>query len=131
MDVFSVIVLALFSALVAVVIKQYKPEYAVVITIVSAGVILFGLISMIIPVISEIKTMMNNASIDYDYITILIKSVGICYITQFASDTCKDAGQLAISNKIQLAGKVAICLCSLPLYRDLLSLTQTIIGKAM
>lgn len=131
MDVVSVVVLALLAALMAVVLKQYKPEYAVVITIITAAVILIGIISMIIPIISEIRKMMDQAAIDYDYITILIKAVGICYITQFASDVCKDAGQISISNKIELAGKVALCLSALPLYRDLLSLTQTIIGKAM
>ena len=86
---------------------------------------------MIVPIISEIRKMMDGAAIDYEYITVLIKAVGICYITQFASDVCKDAGQISISNKIELAGKVALCLSALPLYRDLLSLTQTIIGKAM
>ncbi len=131
MDVVSVVVLALLAALMAVVLKQYKPEYAVVITIITAAVILIGIISMIVPIISEIRKMMDQAAIDYDYITILIKAVGICYITQFASDVCKDAGQISISNKIELAGKVALCLSALPLYRDLLSLTQTIIGKAM
>ncbi len=131
MDIVSVAVLALLSALLAVVIKQYKPEYAVVITIITAAVILIGIISMIVPIISEIRKMMDGAAIDYEYITVLIKAVGICYITQFASDVCKDAGQISISNKIELAGKVALCLSALPLYRDLLSLTQTIIGKAM
>ena len=131
MDIVSVAVLALLSALLAVVIKQYKPEYAVLITIITAAVILIGIISMIVPIISEIRKMMDGAAIDYEYITVLIKAVGICYITQFASDVCKDAGQISISNKIELAGKVALCLSALPLYRDLLSLTQTIIGKAM
>lgn len=131
MDIISVAVLALLSALLAVVIKQYKPEYAVVVTITAAAVILLGIVSMIVPIISEVKKMMDNASIDYEYITILIKAVGICYITQFVSDTCKDAGQTAISNKIELAGKVALCFSALPLFKDLLSLTQAIIGKAM
>ncbi|MBQ8868524.1 MAG: stage III sporulation protein AD [Oscillospiraceae bacterium] len=131
MDVVSVVVLALLAALLAVVLKQYKPEYAVVITVITAAIVLIGIISMIVPIISEIRKMMDGAAIDYEYITVLIKAVGICYITQFASDVCKDAGQISISNKIELAGKVALCLSALPLYRDLLSLTQTIIGKAM
>ncbi|MBQ7799549.1 MAG: stage III sporulation protein AD [Oscillospiraceae bacterium] len=131
MDFVSVIMLALFAALLAVVIKQYKPEYALVLAIATAAAVLLWIISMVMPIISEVKRMMDSASIDYEYITILIKAVGICYVTQFASDTCKDAGQTAISNKIELAGKIALCLSALPLYKDLLSLTQTIIGKAI
>ncbi len=131
MDIVSVAVVALLAALLAVVIKQYKPEYAVAITIITAVIILIGIMSMIVPIVYEIRKMMDQVAIDYDYITVLIKAVGICYITQFASDTCKDAGQISISNKIELAGKVALCISALPLYRDLLSLTQTIIGKAI
>ncbi len=131
MDIISVAAVAILSAILAVVIKQYKPEYAVMVSLVASAIVLIGIVSVIIPIISEVKNMMDNAAIDYKYITVLIKAVGICYITQFASDTCRDAGQTAISNKIELAGKIAICLSAIPLYKDLLSLTQTIIGKAM
>lgn len=129
MNIVSVVALGLIAAILAVVLKQYKPEYAIAVSIIAAIVILAGVIGAVVPIVSEIKEMMNSASIPYQYITVLIKAVGICYITQFACDICKDAGQNAISGKIELAGRIAICLSALPLYKDLLSLTQTIIGK--
>jgi len=129
MDVFLIIVFGVISAILVVIIKQYKPEFALVLSIISAILILVAIVSYISPIISEIKNMMNSASIDLRYITALIKGIGICYITQFASDTCKDAGQISLSSKIELIGRVAICISALPLYRELLSLTQTIIGK--
>jgi len=93
--------------------------------------VLVGVVSVMVPIISELRNLMDNVARGYKAITVLVKAVGICYITQFASDTCKDAGQTAIYGKIELAGKVAICISALPLYKDLLSLTQTIIGKAI
>ncbi len=131
MDIISVAAIAILAAFLAVVVKQYKPEYALAVSLVASAIVLLGVVSVVIPVISELRNMMDDVAIDYRYITVLIKAVGICYITQFASDTCKDAGQTAISNKIELAGRIAICLSALPLYKDLLSLTQTIIGKAI
>ncbi|MBE6788209.1 MAG: stage III sporulation protein AD [Ruminococcaceae bacterium] len=129
MDVVTVIAIALIAAFLSSVLKQYKPEYALLVSVVAAAVVLISLVSTLIPIISEIKDMMSDAAIPYKYITVLIKSVGICYITQFACDTCKDAGQTSLSSKVELAGRIAICLSALPLYKDLLLLTQTIIGK--
>ena len=131
MDIISAAAIAILSAILAVVVKQYKPEYAIVVSLAATVIILLSVISVIIPIVSELRNMMDDVAIDYKYITVLIKAVGICYITQFASDTCRDAGQIAISNKIELAGKIAICLSAIPLYKDLISLIQAIIGKAM
>ena len=130
MDIISIAAVAILSAFLAVVVKQYKPEYALAVSLIASVIVLFSVVSFIVPIISELRSMMDNVAIDYKYITVLIKAVGICYITQFASDTCKDAGQTAISNKIELAGKIALCLSALPLYKDLIALTQTIIGRA-
>ena len=131
MDIISVALVAILAAFLAVIVKQYKPEYALVVSLAASVMVLVGVVSVMVPIISELRNLMDNVAIDYKYITVLVKAVGICYITQFASDTCKDAGQTAISGKIELAGKVAICISALPLYKDLLSLTQTIIGKAI
>ncbi len=129
MDIVYVIAIGVIGALFSAVLKQYKPEFAIAVSIVTSMIILIGVIGWIIPIISEIKDMMNRAEISYSYISILIKAVGICYITQFASDVCKDSGQTAIASKIELAGRIAICVSALPLFADLLSLVETIIGK--
>ena len=129
MDIISVILIGVIAAFLVVIVKQYKPEYALVLSVISAILILTVIVSYLVPIISEVKDIMRDAAVDLKYISVLIKGVGICYITQFASDTCKDAGQISLSSKIELVGRVAVCLSSLPLYKDLLSLTQTIIGK--
>ncbi len=131
MDIVSVAAITILTAFLAVILKQYKPEYALAVSVVASVIILSVVVSFVVPIISELRNMMDSVAIDYNYITVLIKAVGICYITQFASDTCKDAGQTAISNKIEMVGKIAICFSAIPLYKDLLSLAQTIIGKAM
>ena len=41
------------------------------------------------------------------YLTILFKSLGICYIVQLASDYCKDCGENALASQVTLAGKLA------------------------
>lgn len=129
MNIVSVLAIGLVGAFFAVFLKQYKPEYALVVTVITAVYITVSAIGWVVPVISEIKGILDNANISYSSLVILLKAIGICYITQLASDVCKDSGQAAVASKIELVGRIALCVSAIPLYRDVLSLVETIIGK--
>jgi len=116
MDILSVVGLGLVSAVLVVLLRQYKPEFAMPAGVLAAVVILL------------IKETATKASINGDYIGILIKSLGVCYLTQFASDTCKDSGESSMASKIELAGKVAVMLLSLPLINQVLGVVTKLVG---
>lgn len=129
MNVVSVLIIGVIGAFFAVILKQYKPEYALAVTVITTIIITFSAIGWAVPIISEIKGMLDNAKVSYKSLSVLIKSVGICYITQLTSDVCKDTGQVSIASKIELVGRIALCISAIPLYREILSLVETIIGK--
>ena len=129
MNIVSILIIGVVGAFFAVFLKQYKPEYALIITVLTVIFITVAAVGWAVPVISEIRSILNNANISHNSLTILIKSIGICYITQLTSDICKDAGQAAIASKIELVGRIALCISAIPLYRDILSLVETILGK--
>lgn len=129
MNVVSVLIIGVIGAFFAVILKQYKPEYALAVTVITTIIITFSAIGWAVPIISEIKGMLDNAKVSYKSLSVLIKSVGICYITQLTSDVCKDTGQVSIASKIELVGRIALCISAIPLYREILSLVKTIIGK--
>jgi stage III sporulation protein AD len=56
------------------------------------------------------------------YFPIILKSLGIAYITEFTSAICKDAGEKSIAGKVELAGKIAIFFVALPVFTSLLDL---------
>ncbi len=129
MNIVSVFAIGLVGAFFAVFLKQYKPEYALAVTVITAVYITVSVIGWVIPVISEIRGILDNANVSYSSLTTLIKAIGICYVTQLASDVCKDSGQASVASKIELVGRIALCVSAIPLYRDVLSLVETIIGK--
>ena len=59
---------------------------------------------------------------------VIIKSLGICYITQLAADTCKDAGEGAMAGRIELSGRVAVLILALPMFTALLQIAVGLIG---
>ena len=129
MNIVSVVVIGMVGAVLTVTIKQYKPEYAIFTSVITVVIIFSYVLGIILPIISGIKSLLSKTSVSYQHLSILLKTVGICYITQFVSDICKESGQTAIANKIEIAGRVSICFISLPLFNDLISIVETIIGK--
>ena len=48
----------------------------------------------------------------------VLKITGISYITQLASQLCEDAGEKALASRVEMAGKIAICMITVPIARE-------------
>ena len=81
-----------------------------------------------LPIFDQIRSLFSNINVEFEYTSILFKTLGICFVTQLASDACTDAGQTAIASKIEIAGRVAVLLISLPLFNVLLSIASQLIN---
>jgi stage III sporulation protein AD len=115
-DILSIAGIAITAAALSVLIRQYRQEYALLLGL-GAGILIFFLVlSKAQPAFSEINKLMSGANVNRQYITILIKSLGVCFVAQLTSDACRDAGESAIASKVELAGKFAVLLIALPLF---------------
>ena len=126
MNLFSLLGFAVVAAALAVLLKQYKPEYALGVSLASGALIFALVILNMSPVFDSLKELAGRVA-DNRYVSVIIKSLGICYVTSLASDTCKDAGQTAIASKVELAGKVTILVLALPLFNNLVSIVLELI----
>lgn len=127
----SIIVLcgvALVAAVFAVMLKNNYKEMALVLSIAAGCLIVFAILTKLTPVISEIKGLIESSGIDTSFAVILFKVLGICFLTQFSSDACLDAGEKSLSSNIELAGKVSIVIVSLPLFKQILDVVASLIG---
>lgn len=117
-DIFRVGILGISVSLFAMQFKGLKSEYGIYMTITAALIIFyisFEKISSVINGINQIRQYLNVG----DYMPIMIKIVGISYITELSSDICKDAGYGTIGNQIQLLGKLTILAVSMPVFETL------------
>ena len=55
-------------------------------------------------------------------------SLGICLITQFTCDSCRDAGENSLASKVELVGKLAVLGCALPLFENIISCALGLMG---
>ncbi len=119
MDIATLVGIGIISAVLCVIVRQYKPEMALGVSVACGIILLTGVVFMLLPSIEAIKNLSETAGLSGDFSAILLKALAICYITQLACDCCKDAGESAIASKIELGGKAALAAVSLPVFTEL------------
>lgn len=127
MEITSIVVIGIAGAVCTVLIKQYKPEYAVFVRIAAGIVIALLIVTDLANGINSLTRLFSDSS-SGEYIKIMLKALGICLLAQFGADTCRDAGEIALASKIELAGKVIVLCMSLPLFGYVAGMVAEIIG---
>ena len=74
--------------------------------------------------VESVKLIQNSISVQTAYIQVLLKIIGITYISEFASDICKDAGYSTIAGQIGVFSKLSILAVSMPIITALMDTIQ-------
>lgn len=128
MQLHSVIGFSLCAAALSLLLRQYRPEYSLLLSIACGIGVLFWLFEELLPVLSKIQDFAALALSEQRGGEILLKSLGICFVTQLACDTCRDIGENAIAARLETAGKAAMLLLALPMFTELLERAIELIG---
>ena len=115
MEIFKVLEVCLITAVICLILKQQKSEFALAVSILGGVLILIFLIKNIIAPITVLKEQIEGYGIHTAYFKTALKALGIGYITTFIADSCRDAGQASLASLAELAGKIAIFILSVPL----------------
>lgn len=115
MDIVAVVLLAIVGVVLLIILRQSRPEMALVLSIL-LGVLIFATaiprISMIVSTLGSIASKTDVGSL---HLATLLKIVGVAYIAEFGAQVCRDAQEGAIASKVELAGKVIIMALSIPI----------------
>lgn len=120
MDIVKIIGIGLISLIIIIILKQYKPEFAVYVSII-AGILIIALtIGQISGIIDILKNLANKTTINNQFLVLLIKITGIAILTEYTVSICKDSGESAIASKVDFGGKIVIMSMSIPIISSLL-----------
>ncbi len=87
----------------------------------AAGVLILVMImDKIGAIIDLLTTLSNKTAINNEFLILLIKITGIAFFDGITVSICKDTGETAIANKVDLGGKVLIISMSIPIIESLL-----------
>ena len=116
------ILIKIISLIIIIMLKQYKPEYAIYVSILAGILILYLVMDKLTGIINLINSIANKASVNTKFIALLMKITGIAFLSEFAVSICKDSGESAIASKIELGSKIVIISMSIPIITSLLEL---------
>lgn len=124
MDMVRIGIIGVAGVLLAVQFKSGKAEYGIYISIVLSLIIFFCVLGHLEAVIAAVKTIGSYIKMDTAYTGTLIKMLGITYIAEFSSGICKDAGYQAVAVQIEVFGKLAVLVLSMPVLMALLTVIK-------
>ena len=123
MEVVKIVMIGITGVLLALFLKESKPEYSVYLSF-AVGICILGYaVEKLSYLFESIKKIQEFLPVDEKYVIVLLKMTGATYVGQFSSSICKDAGYAAIAGQIELFVKLYLMVLSLPV---LLALVETI-----
>ncbi|MCI5899117.1 MAG: stage III sporulation protein AD [Firmicutes bacterium] len=119
----KIAVLGLTGILLAMFLKDTKPQFAVFVSMATCILIFFYVVEKLLYLSGTLKTIQSYINLKSAYFDTLMKIVGITYVADFSASLCKDAGYGAIAGQIEFFGKISVLALGTPV---LLALFETI-----
>lgn len=97
---------------------------------VAIAFVVIALLYLIEPLRQAIDTFMDlahQAHVRTVYMTLILKAIGIAYITSIGAELSRDAGEGAIASVVEMAGKISILLLAVPVIAAILEAIVTIL----
>ncbi len=119
-DIVKIIGVGLLAVIIIIILKQYRPEFAIYASMIAGMIILFLVIDKLAGVINLLTNLSNKASINTQFLSVILKITGIAILIEYATSISKDSGEIAVANKIELGGRIVIIAISIPIISSLL-----------
>lgn len=126
-DLIKIVAIALVTAFAHMLVKQAKPEIAVIIALVGSIIIISMTVNSLKSVISSFYGIFKTTGVDAALLTPLFKIIAIGYVAEFGANVCVDAGASSIADKILFAAKVIILMLALPIITKVIDMVVALL----
>lgn len=114
-EIIRLCVLVLLTVILALQMKGTKPEFSFYLIFSVCIYVFIFVADKATNVISQLQGIEKYLGSGSAFITVLLKVIGITYICEFCAGICKDAGFGAISDQIEIIGKLTVMFAGLPI----------------
>ena len=123
-EVIKIIGVGMITSIAAILLKANKPELSFAVTVTGIIVMLMLLMDMLESTLTIFKEIAQITGIENGLIKLLLKIVGVGYITEFSAGILQDFGSNSVADKVVLGGKITIVALSMPVIESLLTLIR-------
>lgn len=87
-----------------------------------------GAVAILGEVVGELESL-GIGSQTAEYVTLMLRGLGIAVLCRICSDVCRDCGQGTVASAVESAGKLFMILLAMPLVGDILEYANTLLDK--
>jgi stage III sporulation protein AD len=113
-DILKIAATGVTAAVLAVTLRRGSPAFALMVSLAGCVLIVVAALPEIASVVAAINAVSLRLGGGAKYIGVAVKIIGIAYASEFGAHICADAGEAALGEKIELAGKILILAASAP-----------------
>jgi len=127
MTTLKLCMLALTGVAAATVVRHWRGDWMPLLRTALAIVLAIGAISTAAPLVVFLSDLIKSDALAA-HATLLLKALGIAVLTQCCSTLCRECGESAVGNGVELIGKIEILLLALPMITDILEVARTLLS---
>ena len=128
MEILKIVGLALTGVILAALMKGINKELAIYIILATVIILFLSTIGRLSDIFRFLEDISDNVTYGKIFFPIILKVLAVAYITDFAAQLCRDAGEATIGSKVELAGKVIIFYLAMPILTAILQLIGSLLA---
>lgn len=129
MDILKIAVICLVAAVMAKVIQPTNRDLAALLSISAVIFSAFIAVDGITQVFSGMDSVFAGTGLGSGYLKLAFRALGICYISELCSSSCRDCGETALGSILDISGRVAVALICLPLLREFTEAVKSVLER--
>ena len=126
--IIKIVIIAVICIFLSSTLKKYNQEFSTLVSVCGGVIIFLTCIDETKNILEYFVSFYNLANLNFDFLTPLLKVIGVGYVTEFTADIAEDFGNGLIASKVLLGGKVVICTMMLPIIEKLLSVLFSLLS---
>lgn len=110
---------ALIAALCALLVNAHQKQAGRMVALCGGLMLLTAVLSQLESVVQSLRRFSEEAGIKSETMGLILRLVAMAYLTEFAAQACRDAGEEGLCAKTALAGKILLAAQTVPLVTEI------------
>lgn len=119
----------LIAAIMCLALPQNRKDMSILLTVAVCAMVGMVMLSFLEPVLDFLWELEEIGGLYHNSLEILLKGLGIGLVTEVIAMICTDAGNGSLAKAAQMLGSSVMVYLSIPVFRSVIHLLQTILGE--
>lgn len=120
MSALRLVGVALAAVMMTLVLKKENAAAALALSVAAGVIILLSAVSDITYLVSYLRGIVAKTPTAAEGLGVLLKCVGIGYVTAFGASVCADMGEKGLADKVTFVGRILVLVAGMPLVTSFL-----------